>query len=234
MKGFAKIIFLVLLVLPIWLTIVALAESDLLSAWRQKLSDNILSGDSKRIQIVEISPKGLPHALPLASQKFTVSIPEPRENGFSTLVVQQYGSDNQVVSLFRLQAKLFIEEKIPVATRRLDSGQRISLEDVEWQWRDASTVADDYLRETEILTRNVRGVIQAGDVITGSKTSSQLMVQKGDRVSVIIKGEGMKISGVGIAEQSGSFGQSIKVHNVDSKKEIVGVVTAQKVVEVRL
>ncbi len=243
MKGFAKIALLVLLVLPIWLTIVALADvvsetkPEVVTAsevWKDFLNRRIPSFDNRRIQIVDLVVKNLPSRAPETETTVVVDIPDPRESGFSSVVLKFMNDLGRVERTQRLQAKLFIEERVPVAQRRFDRGQKIELSDIDWQWKEASRVADDFLSLVQMTNRVARSPIQAGEIITSSRTALETLVQKGDRVTILVTGEGLKISGVGVADQSGSLGQSIKVRNLDSKREIVGTITDEKVVEVRL
>jgi flagella basal body P-ring formation protein FlgA len=60
------------------------------------------------------------------------------------------------------------------------------------------------------------------------------LVKMGDRVRVIVSGNGLKISGFGIARQNGQKGETIRILNPDSKREIYGVVTSAQLVEVQL
>ncbi len=222
-----------ILVLPIWLTIVAFGEESAL-VWKDFLNSELAKVTSRKIQVVEVSEKSIQSMIPTAGDHIEVDLQNIKAQGFSNLFVRILNSKNEIRNQMTIQARLSIQTLVPLSLRRFQKGDLISASDYKWEWREASQSTMDVLTDRDVDGRVARGVIVNGEMILPSKVESPTLVNRGDRVAVVILSNGLKVSGVGVAEQSGGRGQSIKVMNLDSKKEIIGVVSDQRVVEVRL
>ena len=58
------------------------------------------------------------------------------------------------------------------------------------------------------------------------------MIQKGDRVMIEVRGDGLLVQTVGIAKAAGKKGETIPVKNQTSGREVLGTVLASGLVEV--
>lgn len=232
MKTWIKIALLILVVFPIWLTIVAFAAET--TNWREKLNEKLLEIKSKKIQIAELMVK--PNELPeeLANLKFDLDVSGVRDLGVSQLGIRFYDEKGLFVKAIRISAKLFIQEQVPVASRSLNAGDVVDESDLTWEWRDASQIRGSVPNRQEIAGRSVRMNISSGEVVYESRLVRNVLVNRGDRVRISITSGGLLVSAVGIAQEAGVKGQTIKVINQDSRKEIFATVTDSKAVEVKL
>lgn len=64
--------------------------------------------------------------------------------------------------------------------------------------------------------------------------SADVLIRPRQRVEMLVKSGGLRVSAVGEAQQSGKLGQTILVQNVDSKKVLSGRVTGPGTVEIDL
>lgn len=230
MKQIFKIILLVVMVLPLWLTIVAFGDQPL--ALIERLNQELDNVQDRRVQIISLDPKSTLETVE-PTDSISIDLTNARPQGLSELSVKVSDQAGRVKRSSKIRAQLMIEVEVPVATRRLESGDLLS-DNVRWEWRDASRVSGDRLTKMDLSNRRVKVAIPSGDIVTVSRTELPQLVSRGDRVTIHVVGDGIKVSGMGIAEQSGSRGQMIRVTNLDSKKEVVGVIADKRVVEVRL
>ncbi|MDB5038418.1 MAG: Flagella basal body P-ring formation protein FlgA [Bacteriovoracaceae bacterium] len=230
-----KILMLVLLILPIWLTIVALAGTDSsLEVWKERMNSKLLENTERRIQISDLIGKGADFGTQAKDAPFDLDLSGVRDQGVSEIAVKFFDKTGRLTKLVRVSAKLFIQEQVAVARRALNSGDMIQKDDFKMDWRDVSTFRGSPIRSTDLAGRTVRSSIQENEVIYDGRIQKNQLISRGDRVKISIISKGLTVSGFGIAEDSGSKGQTVKVLNGDSRKEIVGIVTDVRAIEVRL
>lgn len=89
-------------------------------------------------------------------------------------------------------------------------------------------VADDALPDDLMLSR----AIAKGDPLLRSNVTSAVVVTRGAAVTAEVKSGLMLVSLKAVALESGSVGQTIRVQNTQSRKEILGKITHANTVEV--
>ena len=237
MKLFFKIALLLIAIFPVWLTIIAFAEGTSPSQlWKNAINQKLIeqSGELKKVQIVEFSSSSDVFADDFLKESFEVKMIEPKPKGFSMLEIVFRDQAGKLQRVLRVPARLMIEGRVVVAVRDLNRGQKIQATDVSEEWRDLSTVTGSSVSMTEVVGRTLKAPVKSGRVILSPFIENQNLVRVGDRVRIIVSGNGLMISSFGIARQNGQKGETIKVLNPDSKREIYGVVSAEQVVEVKL
>lgn len=237
MNPILKICLVVLMVLPIWLTIVAFAgedRQDTLSEWRERINSKLLEIKDRRIQISDLLAKTTDFDGLDAFAKFEVDLSGIRNQGISDFSLRFVDSKGGLQKLVRLHAKLFIQDQIAVATHTLNPGEVIDADDFALAWRDTSSFRGSPVNPKDLIGCKVRTLTQENEVIYDGRVQRPHLVARGDRVKISVVGKGLIISGMGIAEEAGTRGQTIKIINNESRKEIFGVVTDLRAVEVRL
>jgi flagella basal body P-ring formation protein FlgA len=230
-----KIFLIVLVVLPIWLTIVAFAGTDeKLTSWKDKINAKLLSIKDRHIQISDLIAKPQDFDSNFESLPFELDLSQVRSNGISEIAVKFQSPEGALQKLVRIHAKLFIEDLVPVATRPLASGDTLQADDFRLVWKDASSFRGAPMNAKDLVGRTIRTPISSGEVIYEGRIQRAELVSRGERVRISVVSNGLRVSGVGIAEEAGSKGQTIKVINGDSRKELFGVVVDAQTVEVRL
>jgi flagella basal body P-ring formation protein FlgA len=237
MKAFFKLVLLLLAIFPVWLTIIAFANPTIPSAqWKDAVNGKLIeqASESKKIQVIELSTTSDVFSDAYLAEAFEVKIADPKSKGFSSVEVTFYDEGGKLKRVLRVPARLLIEGRVVVATRDLNRGQRIQASDLALEWRDLASVTGNAANQDDLIGRLLRTPVKAGRVMISSMLETENLVKMGDRVRVIVSGNGLKISGFGIARQNGQKGETIRILNPDSKREIYGVVTSDQLVEVQL
>jgi flagella basal body P-ring formation protein FlgA len=84
----------------------------------------------------------------------------------------------------------------------------------------------------EALGKRVRSTLQAGKCLQQHKLMVVPLVERGDRVKLLVNSGAVNISTMGIAKADGGAGDQIQVENLSSKKTVIGRVVDNVTVEV--
>lgn len=234
MKPVLKILLLLLAIFPLWVTILAFGEESKLEVLKSKMNSELLKVTDRHLQVLEILSRDKALLAFDANAKFSIELSSVAPRGTSNLVLKSVDASGRLLQMVRVPVKLFVEDQVGVATRDLSRGEILSAEDFKVEWRDAGQLQTSVPSAEEIKGQMTRTYIRAGDVIYSSAIQHQAMVSRGDRVKVRVVGPGILLTVMGQALETGGKGQSIKVVNLESQKEFVGVITNSKEIEVRL
>jgi flagella basal body P-ring formation protein FlgA len=80
--------------------------------------------------------------------------------------------------------------------------------------------------------KRLKQSVKAGQYLRLNMLAVPPVVQRGDRVKILVKNGPLKIETVGIAKASGGIGEQIKVENISSKKTVVGRIRDATAVEI--
>jgi len=154
------------------------------------------------------------------------------------------GSVPVTVSLWRgarlekrsiVTARVSVERPTVVARRPLRSGEVLAAEDLAVEPRAVATPASDTVEEpSDAVDLRVRRAVPAGDPLRRSWLDEAPRVRRGDRVKLRLVHGALRIEGAGRAEQDGREGEWIRVRNLGSKREVIGRVADDGVVDVAL
>ncbi len=235
MKLGVKIALLMLVLFPIWLTIVAFAgEDEANNFWKDKFNSQLLQYKNKRVQISDLNLKKDEIPESLADTAFDIDLSGIRDQGISPLSIKFFDKQGRLIKLVKVHAKLFIQEEVAVAVRVLSPGEIVSASDFAFEWRDSSTFRGILAAKDDIAGRPVRATIQTNEIIQDSKLQRNVLVNRGDRVRISVVSDGILISSLGIAQEPGTRGQTIRIINSESRKEIYATVTDSRSVELKL
>lgn len=130
----------------------------------------------------------------------------------------------------------FVEVYRPVVcvTRAFPRGHILGGDDIKLVRQPLSRLYDDFFDSTAavsglVLTRSV----QAGQVLTGGMAGPPMLVHRGDIVTILAESPYFTITTSGKVMQDGSLGKLVKVRNIMSKRDVVGVVKDARTVVVR-
>jgi flagella basal body P-ring formation protein FlgA len=248
MKQFLKVILLVIAMVPVWLTIVALgepvapvatimkepSEEVLLRQWKDKINSQLLLTKDRRIQMLEILPPYKNLLTAQTDQNFELDLSEIRSRGNSVVGLRYLDEEGRLTAFYRVICRLLIQEQVAVATRDLARDSVIKAGDFKMDWRDASSFSSITAKANDLIGKVIRNQVRENDIIFEAGLQKENLINRGDRVKVSVVGRGLTLTTVGIAQEAGIRGQTIKIQNTDSKKDIIGVVTNSREVEVRL
>jgi len=177
-------------------------------------------------------------ALALSSSRHRFKI---RPQGTRTLGLMSFNveitTDGEPARTAPIAAEAVLVKDVVVARRAINQGQIISGRDLKLQERrflrmDAVGVTDLMVAVGSLSGRFYR----PGDMLDARGLKSRPLVRRGERVEILIAGDGLEIKTSGKAQASGALGDSIAVRRDGSKRRqdvIEAVVTGPGVVMFR-
>ncbi len=123
-----------------------------------------------------------------------------------------------------------------VANKPLKRGQLIKDEDIDLQQIEVKNNRFSYLlgHERELVINHIlKRNLNRGDLFNRLHLKNQTLINKGDRVTILVKKPGFQISMKGIALNAGGAGEKIKLKNIKTKKIIQGIVINKQMVQVQ-
>ena len=117
--------------------------------------------------------------------------------------------------------------RVVVAKTTIPAGSGISetLVTKEFRFEDVPTDAIDDETSWSFMETNRR--IAEGDILRERHLIKTKLVRRSDPVTLIHKSPALQIITTGVAQQDGYFGQSVKVLNTESGRNVMGVVTGR-------
>jgi flagella basal body P-ring formation protein FlgA len=235
MRKLFKILILIIAILPLWLTVIAMAsEEGHLETWRLKLNAELLRLKDQKIQLIEIFEMTGGLNDEDRKHEFRIDLSRVNPKGPSTLGLTIIDSKGRLLKYSEVKARLLVQWQVPVALASLKKGDRITDQSFEWKWVDASALSRSPVRTVSPAGKAVRAYIPANQVIYHHQIEDGQNVRRGARVKITAVSPGIRISTVGVARENGNLGDTIRVLNLDSKKELLGVITTNEDVEVYL
>jgi flagella basal body P-ring formation protein FlgA len=132
-----------------------------------------------------------------------------------------------------VQGKFRIMKNAAVAKRFLNAGWHLQSEDFEMRKVDVTMETDSAADPAKLMGLKLARTLNANQVILNSAIARESDVVFGQTVKAVIKEEDWQVSIDGIARDTGSVGDHIKVFNPNSKKTLMGVLTAKGIVEIQ-
>lgn len=123
--------------------------------------------------------------------------------------------------------------EVVVAKRSLPRGTIIGPDDLTLEKMDIAQLHRGYMEDTDdIVGKKLRQRIRRDQVLTPSQLDNPLTVKRNNRVIIQASNKTVQIRMIGKALQNGSMGQTIRVRNESSNKEIDARIIAPGIVEV--
>jgi flagella basal body P-ring formation protein FlgA len=148
----------------------------------------------------------------------------------ATVVVRVNGRErHQAVLTFQL-ARLV---NVIVATRALEPRRTLGASDFRHERRPVGEVPPDFMSEvSEPEELEVLRPLQAGEVLTPRVIRQRFAVKRGELVTLLLEGDGFRITTQGQVNDDARRGDAVRVLNVASKREVIGWVEGGGVVRV--
>ncbi len=126
-----------------------------------------------------------------------------------------------------------VTETVLVTRRTLPSGHIFASDDVTTAQRDVSRLVSGYLsRPQNLIGKKLKHALIAGRVITPSMLKADIMVRRGQTVTIVVRNDSLNIRMMGKALTDGTENQRIRVENTNSKRVVEGIVRSPEQVEV--
>jgi flagella basal body P-ring formation protein FlgA len=134
-----------------------------------------------------------------------------------------------------IPTRVRLMKPVVVANRALSRGQRLEAQDLRIEHRDVGDLRRPAVRDpAQVLGYRVHRPIPPGRVVDASMLSAPVLVERGRRVRLAVRTQGMDISMSGQAMEDGALGDTVKVRNTSSRAIVEGVVTGSGTVRTYL
>lgn len=135
---------------------------------------------------------------------------------------------------WQIRGRVRVQVTLPVwvAKHNILNGQSLAASDVQQQpVRIDKLFYGFYTERTQLVGKAARRRMRSGQVITPALVTAPTLVSRNDHVVIKVAGNGVSASMAGTALEDGAKGQSIRVRNNSSGKEITAWVVARGIVE---
>lgn len=124
--------------------------------------------------------------------------------------------------------------QVPVLKNALKSGDIIGALDIDYIEMPAHKIpAGTVLKEEDLVNMTPRRVAASGKPLSLNDIESPKMVERGDMITLVFENGPMTLTAKGKSLQAGAVGDTIRVSNLESNKNLQGVVTAHREVTIR-
>ncbi len=130
-----------------------------------------------------------------------------------------------------IAGRVFRTVAMPVMVRRLQGGQVIAADDIDWiAVRDNRVPVNAMLDAGALVGLTPKRMLRPGQPILASDVQQPLLVAKGSLVMMVVETPLMQLTARGRALADGAHGDVIRVANLQSQSVVGGVVTGPGVV----
>lgn len=210
---------------------VVVPQSDITAALQEKIHASGVS-DSFSVTYTNtvndiVLPAGLDRALEVTAFNF-----DPQNDSFNAVVVSP-SADNPVKRV-PLSGRIESLVQVPVLKNTLRNGDIIGALDIDYIELPAFKLSNGtLLKEEDIVNMTPRRVTVAGKPLISNDLEQPRMVERGDVITLIFADGPMQLTVKGKSLQTGAVGDTIRVSNTDSNKNLQGIVTAHREVTIR-
>lgn len=210
---------------------VVVPETDMTAELESKIRD---SGVDEKFSIQYTNaPSAL--VLPFGSKQ-TLEITafnfDPTNDTFNAVIVSPSASNpiKRVSTSGRIERLI----PVPVLTNSLRRGDVIGAMDIDYIDLPQNRIANGTVLEADdLVNMTPRRVLSSGKPVNVNELEHPKMVDRGDAVTLIFANGPMVLSVVGKSLQAGAIGDTVRVSNSSSNKNLQGVVTAHREVTIR-
>lgn len=142
--------------------------------------------------------------------------------------------DDQIVSNQSIRVEVEAMAEIAVAKESLRRGAILTENHIEMRYQDISRLSEPIFNSADAVGKIVKRSLRLGEPLQAQQVEYPPMVKRGERVVIEVQHAGMTLSAVGEARQDGREGESIKVINTGSSREVISQVVAPGLVRVEL
>ncbi|MBB4266720.1 flagellar basal body P-ring formation chaperone FlgA [Roseospira visakhapatnamensis] len=134
----------------------------------------------------------------------------------------------------RLTGSVHVAVEVPVLARPMRREMVITEDDLRWdEVRDTDLRPDILLDPADLVGHMARNGIQAGRPVRANQVRLPDLVRRNDLVTMVVETPFMTVTARGRALESGALGQTVRVSNLVSDKELLAVVQGRNTVAVR-
>jgi len=141
--------------------------------------------------------------------------------------------DDEVLKRGIVTTRVVSHRSIWVAARPLQKGALLQESDLRSVRHESRRVPKGATTDLDsLLGKELERSVREGAVIRAEWLDLPSVVERGQRVRLVIQRSGLRIEGVGRAVSDGALGEEIRVVNLDSRREVSGRAAGEGVVVV--
>jgi len=183
-----------------------------------------------RVRRITISD---PLKFPGGKVDYEIVAPQQWEGWGSVNIAVLARQGERVLSNIRVRIEVEALTDMVVALRQIEHGELLSAGDVALQKREITQNSHLATRTiNEVIGKMARTTLRANQPINSSQVERVPLVKSGQMVTIIAENEVLKISVSGKARSAGAEGDTIRVQNLTSLKEISARVISATTVQV--
>jgi len=148
---------------------------------------------------------------------------DPHSNRFAAILVAP--ADGPPVIQRNVFGTVYEMAQIPVPNRLISAGDVIAADDLEWQAVHLTRLSGNSLTDAEQLVgRMAKRPLKAGQILRQSDVAMSPVIRKNDLIRLVVKTGQMTLTVQGKALQDAALGQTVRVMNVNSNRQLTGTV----------
>jgi flagella basal body P-ring formation protein FlgA len=148
---------------------------------------------------------------------------DPVSSRFAAILVAP--ADGPPVIQRNVFGTVFEMAQVPVPKRLISAGAIIGADDLEWQPVRLTRLSGNSLTDADQLVgRMTKRPLKAGQILRQSDVAVSPVIHKNDLVQLVVKTGQMTLSVQGKAMQDAALGQTVRVINVNSNRQLSGTV----------
>lgn len=132
-----------------------------------------------------------------------------------------------------INGQLLVKKKVPVATRFLNSGERLQESDIAMERVDVTYATDGLATPSDLIGKKLRQSVRVKDPLWSRLIEPEKAVRRGELVRVSAGNRTWEVAIQMVAEQDAMIGETISLKNPRTQKILMGQVVAQGEVEIR-
>jgi len=195
---------------------------------------NFLIGEIAEKYDVNISDIGLKlfHVpdMNFNNKNFKVSGSKSLTIGYNRVKIQLL-EDGRIGNEFQITYSAKIEVLTPVLKHDVKFEQTVKASDLSMEKREIKNNYNEYLRYSNIEPGMVaKGLLRQGEILKRSDLKMKPVVKRGQEVDLKVYAGNILIELEGIAKESGSTGERIRVYNQATRKHYFGTIESPQIV----
>ncbi len=239
MKALRTLLFMILVLVPGGVAVAQAPEDGVLidHGEMKQILDDYLVEQSKLLPQVELRFASVdlpePFTVPHGRIDHQIMPARPGVVG-SRRITLLTRVDDQVVNNQSMRVELEALAEVAVAREVLRRGTVLQPEHLEMRYQDISRLSDPVFSIEAAVGKLVKRSLRLGEPLQAQYVEVPAMIKRGERVVIEVSGSGLTLSAVGEARQDGRQGESIRVVNSSSSREVLTRVVAPGLVRVEL
>lgn len=126
-----------------------------------------------------------------------------------------------------------VTDAVLISRKMLPAGHILTVDDVVAENRDISRLVGGYIADPlELIGQRLKHQIMGGKIVTPSMLVADMVIKRGQSVTLLLRNDGLNISMSGKALADGAINQRIKVENSVSRRVVEGLVRSPEHVEI--